>query len=82
MHGSHGGLTSHSDTTVANILKDHGVDPTLERKRQSSWKTFLNAHWDLLASVDFTTIGISTKNGLVTYYLLFFMEIATRHGIA
>ncbi len=53
--------------------------PAPDRKRQSSWKTFLNAHRDVLASVDSTTIGIWTKNGLITYYLLFFMEIATRH---
>ena len=67
-----------SDTAVANILRAHGMDPAPDRKRQSSWKEFLNTHWDVLASVDFTTIGIWTKKGLVTYYLLFFMEIATR----
>jgi len=32
----------------------------------------------VLASVDFTTIGIWTKKGLINYYLLFFMELATR----
>jgi transposase InsO family protein len=67
-----------SDTAVANILKEHGIDPAPDRRRQSSWRSFLKTHWDVLASVDFTTIGIWTKNGLVTYYLLFFMEIATR----
>ena len=67
-----------SDTAVANILRAHGVDPAPERKRQSSWKSFLHTHWDLLASVDFTTIGVWTKKGLVPYYLLFFMELATR----
>lgn len=67
-----------SDTSVANILRAHGMDPAPDRKRQSSWKDFLNTHWDVLASVDFTTIGVWTKKGLVTYYLLFFMEIATR----
>lgn len=67
-----------SDTAVANILRAHGIDPAPDRKRQSSWKDFLNTHWDVLASVDFTTMGVWTKKGLVTYYLLFFMEIATR----
>jgi putative transposase len=28
--------------------------------------------------VDFTTIGVWTRKGLVTYYLSFFMELATR----
>ena len=32
----------------------------------------------MLAAVDFTTIEVWTKGGLVTYYLLFVMEIATR----
>jgi transposase InsO family protein len=67
-----------SDTAIAKILKAHGIDPAPERKRPGSWKEFLSTHWDLLASVDFTTIGVWTKKCLVNYYLLFFMELATR----
>lgn len=67
-----------SDTTVGNILKGHGIEPAPERKRQTTWKTFLKAHWDVLASVDFTTVEVWTRGGLVTYYLLFVMEVATR----
>jgi putative transposase len=67
-----------SDTTVGNILKAHGVEPAPNRKRQSTWKTFLKAHWDVLAAIDFTTIEVWTKGGLVTFYLLFVMELATR----
>ena len=33
-----------SDTTVANILKEHGIEPAPERKRQTTWKTFIKAH--------------------------------------
>jgi transposase InsO family protein len=68
-----------STTTVANILKSNGIEPAPSRRRMSTWKTFLQAHWDVLASVDFTTIEAWTKSGLVTYYLLFFMKLATRH---
>jgi transposase InsO family protein len=67
-----------SDTTVARILKAHGVEPAPDRRRQSTWKSFLEAHWDVLASVDFTTIEVWTKSGLITCYLLFVMELATR----
>jgi HTH-like domain len=67
-----------SDTTVGNILKAHGIEPVPQRKRQSTWKTFLKAHWDVLAAIDFTTIEVWTKGGLVTFYLLFIMELATR----
>ena len=54
-----------SDQTVGNILKDHGIEPVPERKRQTTWATFLKAHWDVLGSIDFTTIEVWTKGGLV-----------------
>ncbi|MBU1950034.1 MAG: hypothetical protein KJ927_15070, partial [Candidatus Eisenbacteria bacterium] len=40
------------DTTIGNILKEHGIDPAPERKRQMSWATFLKAHWEVLAAID------------------------------
>ena len=67
-----------SDQTVGNILKAHGIEPAPERKRQTTWKTFLKSHWDVLGAIDFTTIEVWTKGGLVTYYLLFVMKVATR----
>jgi putative transposase len=67
-----------SDQTVGNILKEHGIEPAPQRKRQTTWKTFLKAHWDVLAAIDFTTVEVWTKGGLVTYYLLFVMDVATR----
>lgn len=67
-----------SDTTVGNILKAHGIEPAPGRRRTGSWRTFLKAHWDVLAAVDFTTIEVWTKGGLVTFYLLFVMELKTR----
>ena len=67
-----------SDESVGNILKAHGVEPAGERKRQTTWATFIKAHWDVLASIDFTTIEVWTTGGLVTYYLLFVMELKTR----
>lgn len=39
---------------------------------------FIKSHWDVLAAIDFTTIEVWTMGGLVTYYLLFVMELATR----
>ena len=67
-----------SAQTVGNILKAHGIEPAPQRKRRSTWKTFLKSHWDVLGAIDFTTIEVWTKGGLVTYYLLFVMELATR----
>ena len=67
-----------SDQTVGNILKEHGIEPAPDRKRQSTWATFIKSHWDVLGAIDFTTIEVWTKGGLVTFHLLFVMEVATR----
>jgi transposase InsO family protein len=67
-----------SDESVGTILKAHGLEPAPDRKRQSTWKTFLRAHWNVMAAIDFTTVEVWSKKGLVTFYLLFVMEVATR----
>jgi transposase InsO family protein len=67
-----------SDRSVANILRRHGLEPAPRRRGRTSWATFLKAHWDVLAAADFTTVEVWTRRGLVTYYLLFVMELATR----
>lgn len=67
-----------SDTTVAHILRAHGIEPAPARKRQTTRATFLKAHWEVLAAIDFTSVEVWTRGGLVTFYLLFVMELATR----
>ena len=39
---------------------------------------FLTMHWEVLAATDFFTVEVATWHGLVTYYVLFVMELATR----
>jgi transposase InsO family protein len=36
-------------------------------------------HWEVLAATDFFTVEVATWHGLVTYYVLVVMELATRH---
>ena len=36
------------------------------------------AHWDCLAATDFLSVEACTLKGLVTYYVLFFIDIASR----
>ena len=67
-----------SDTTVGNILRAHGIEPAPQREQTGSWSTFLKAHWGVLSAIDFTTIEVWTRGGLVTFYLLFVMELKTR----
>ena len=52
----------------------------MERKRQTTWATFIKAQWDVLAAIDFTTIEVWTKSGLVTFYLLFVLELKSRRS--
>ena len=67
-----------SRATVASVLREHGIEPAPDRGRRMSWSTFLNAHWPRLAAIDFTTVEVWTTGGLVTYYVLFVMELATK----
>jgi len=64
--------------TVKNILKRHGIEPAPERKKRTSWKSFLKTHWDVMAATDFFTVEVWTPCGLVTYYVLFIMHLSTR----
>jgi len=65
-------------TTVASILKRNGIDPAPERGRRTSWSTFLGAHWSTIAAIDFTTVEVWCRHGLVTVYVLFAIELRSR----
>ena len=67
-----------ADTTVANVLKAHGIEPAPDRQRTPAWSTFLKAHWDSIFATDFTTVEVWTRNGLVTFYVLAVMHLKTR----
>jgi hypothetical protein len=42
-----------SDQTVGNILKRHGIPPSPERKKTTTWQEFLRIHRDVLMATDF-----------------------------
>jgi len=71
------GLDKISRTTVANILREAGMDPAPERSK-STWMEFVKRHADTLFACDFFTKRVWTLTGLRTYYILFFIHIATR----
>ena len=64
--------------TIANILKEYGIEPAPERGKRTAWSTFLKAHWESLAAADFLTVEAMTWMGLVTYHVLFVIELASR----
>jgi hypothetical protein len=65
-------------TTISNILKDNGIDPAPERDKRTTWSQFLKAHWNVLAAADFFTVELWGPRGLVTFYVLFVIELSTR----
>jgi len=67
-----------SDQTVGNVLRRHALPPAPERKRTTTWGAFIRTHLALLAGTDFFTVEVWSWSGLVTYYVLFVMELATR----
>ena len=63
-------------STIARILRAHGIPPVPERP--TSWQTFLRAHWGEIAGADFFTTEVWTWRGLVTFYTVFVIELASR----
>jgi putative transposase len=65
-------------TTISNICKKNGIDPAPERGTRTTWSQYLKAHWTVLAAADFFTVEVWGPRGLVTFYVFFVIELATR----
>ena len=63
-------------STIRRILKAAGLPPVPQRS--TSWQTFLRAPWGAIAGADFFTTEIWTWRGLVTYYTVFVIDLASR----
>ena len=57
-----------SRSTIANILREHGIEPAPEGGERTSWRTFLTAHWETVAATDLFTVDVAKirKGGLVS----------------
>ncbi len=65
-------------STIANILREHGIEPAPERGERTPWRTFLTAHWETVAATDFFTVEVVTFGRLVTYCVLVVIELFSR----
>ena len=74
--GNLGHMLAHN--TIANILKRNGIEPAPERNRKTTWKEFLNRHWEQIVASDFFTIEVWTPIGLKRFVILFFIDLSTR----
>jgi transposase InsO family protein len=63
-------------STIPRILKAQGIPPVPERP--TSWQVFLRAHWGAIRGADFFTTEVWTWRGLVTYYTVFVIDLASR----
>src|SRR5258705_1114179 len=65
-------------SSIAAILKRHGIEPAPERIKKTTWKEFLAQHWEVLVGADFFTVEVGTRKGLQRFLVLFFIELSTR----
>jgi putative transposase len=63
-------------STIARVLKAAGLPP--QPDRPTSWHTFLRAHWGAIVRADFFTTEVWKWRGLVTYYTVFVIDLASR----
>jgi len=64
--------------TIKRILLASGLEPVPSRGKRMPWRTFLKAHLGAIAAMDFFSVEVLTFTGLVRYYVLFVIDIATR----
>lgn len=67
-----------SDQTIGNILRRHDIPPASQRKRTTTWASFIRTHLAVLAGTDFFSVPVLTLRGVVTYYVLFFIRLDSR----
>ena len=68
-----------SRSTIRRVLLAHGIKPAPERKKDRiHWRAFLAAHWQTLASIDFTTIPVLTLAGWKPTMIGVVMHVASR----
>jgi hypothetical protein len=63
-------------SAIARILKAQGLPPVPERP--TSWQAFLRWHWTGIGGADFLTTEVWTWWGVVTFYTVFSIDLASR----
>ena len=70
-----------SDQTVGNILRRHRIAPAPKRSQTTRWKDFIASHMAVITGMDFFSVEILTWRGLITYYILFLIQLKTRQVV-
>lgn len=64
--------------TVRRVMLDHDLIPDPDRPYKTTWKEFLQSHYQSLAACDFFTVEAWTPKGLVRFFVFFAVDIASR----
>jgi transposase InsO family protein len=64
--------------TVRRVMLDAGLLPDPDKPYKTTWKTFLQSHWESLAACDFFATEVWTFGGLKRFLVFFVIELATR----
>jgi transposase InsO family protein len=59
-------------------MLDHGLLPDPDKPYKTTWKTFLQSHWDSIGACDFFSVEAWRPKGLTRYLVFFVIEVATR----
>jgi putative transposase len=65
---------------VGNILKRHGIPPTLQRTNTMTWREFIRIHMEGLGAMDFVTHKVWSWLALVMASMLSFIRVGRRWG--
>ena len=65
---------------IANVRKERGREPAPERKKRTTWRALLAAHWDVRAAADCFTVEVGTPRGLPRFTGLVLIHRARRRG--
>ncbi len=65
-------------TTIADILKEAGLEPAPERDKKRTWKQFMRSHVESLYACDFFSVETLGMFGPVRYMVFFVVEVETR----
>jgi putative transposase len=62
--------------TIRNILKAHGIEPAPQRARKTTWREFLQRHWEQIVGSDFFGMKPSKASGLASLVIFCFMKLS------
>ena len=60
------------------MRKERGLEPAPERKKRTTWRECLAAHWDVLAAADCCTVEVWTPRGLTRFTVRVLIHLASR----